>query len=203
VRSRIALFLLASAVALVAAHLLDRAVFEGVVMRRIYENDLGRMFRVAGFLPLWGLMAIAFWLHDRRSQRPRAWRRGALLFAAAALGGILAEAIKIVVRRERPEAHAGAYVFRPWDVETLSTGGLGLPSSHALVAFAAAAMLSRLIPSAAPVWWIFAIGCGVTRIAAGAHFLSDIVAAAVVALALVWALWQRWGEEPATRSVPS
>jgi membrane-associated phospholipid phosphatase len=69
-----------------------------------------------------------------------------------------------------------------------------MPSGHTAVAFGAAAMLCRLHPSAWPVWLAIATGCGVTRILARAHYLSDVVAGAFVGLAagaIIWSLHLR------------
>jgi membrane-associated phospholipid phosphatase len=110
---------------------------------------------------------------------------------AAALGGLAAELLKLLLRRERPEAHAGEYVFRSWSSHPLSTAGLALPSSHALVAFAAAAMLARLYPRASWLWFTLAAGCALTRVLARAHFLSDVTLAAIVGWLVAAGLW-RW-----------
>jgi membrane-associated phospholipid phosphatase len=64
-----------------------------------------------------------------------------------------------------------------------------MPSSHALVAFGAAAVLSRIYPPARIVWWGLAWGCGLPRGASGAHFLSDVVAAAVIGWLAGWIVW--------------
>jgi membrane-associated phospholipid phosphatase len=179
------LYLAIAIVCIVAAHLLDPLALELLRAPKIYESDFGRMLRVVGYLPLWGLLAVALLLVDWPT--PSRWRRGVRLFGAAALGGIVAELLKILIRRERPGLSADAfYSFRSWSDGLLATGGLGLPSSHALVGFAAAAMLSRLFPRATAIWWLLAIGCGLSRVAAGAHFLSDIVVAAVVGYAVGW-----------------
>jgi membrane-associated phospholipid phosphatase len=175
-------FLTIASIAIIAAHLLDRAALGFLAWPSIYESDFGRMLRVVGYLPLWGLLAIALICIDWPTERR--WQRGLRLFGSAALGGIAAELLKIVIRRERPGSGASFYSFRAWSEGMFSTGGLGLPSSHALVAFAAAAMLSRLFPRATIIWWLLAIGCGLSRVAAGAHFLSDVVVAAVVGFAV-------------------
>jgi membrane-associated phospholipid phosphatase len=59
-----------------------------------------------------------------------------------------------------------------------------------MVAFSAAAMLSRLFPRAAPVWYAFAIGCGLSRVLAGAHFVSDIAVAALAGYAVTALVWR-------------
>jgi membrane-associated phospholipid phosphatase len=48
------------------------------------------------------------------------------------------------------------------------------------VAFAAAATLARLFPEASILWYGLALGCALTRVASGAHFMSDVVVAALV-----------------------
>lgn len=185
-------FALAAALALLLAHLVDRWAFAQLAAPGLSESDLGRMLRVMGFLPLWATAAVALVLHDRaeRAAGP-AWMRGLLLLGSATLGGAAAELLKLLFRRERPRAHAGEYVFRPWTERPLSTGGLALPSSHALVAWAAAGMLARLFPRARWVWYALAAGSSYSRVAAGAHFVSDVVLSAVVGLLVAEGLW-RW-----------
>ena len=59
-----------------------------------------------------------------------------------------------------------------------------MPSSHTLVAFGAAAALAALFPRTRWVWYALAAGCGVSRVLAQAHFLSDVTVAAVVGVVL-------------------
>jgi membrane-associated phospholipid phosphatase len=88
--------------------------------------------------------------------------------------------------------HAGEYGFRAFSERTWSTAGLALPSSHALVAFAGAAMLARLYPRARWVGYVLAAGCGVTRVLAHAHFLSDVVMAAGLGWVVAYVMTRRW-----------
>lgn len=203
---RVLPLVLLSLLAVVIAHLLDPLAFRYLRVEDIYGRDWGRMLRVLGFLPLWLLAGTALILEDRDTGRRLLRGRGALLVAGATLGGAAAELLKLVFRRLRP-GELGEYVFRPFTERPFSTAGLGLPSSHALVAFGAAAVLSRLFPRAWWLWWGLAWGCGLSRVAAGAHFLSDVVVAAVVGW-LVGALVWRWRSEPtsataAPRPAPS
>jgi membrane-associated phospholipid phosphatase len=169
--------LLLVGIALIAlAHALDGWMYQHFRLENIYSEDWGRLLRVLGYLPLWFVLAFALWLHER----PAPLRRPLMLALSPAFAGVAAELLKLLFRRERPGAHEGAYYFRPFTERTLSTSGLALPSSHALVAFGAAAILSRLFPKARIVWWALAWGCALSRVAAGAHFFSDVVVAAVV-----------------------
>jgi membrane-associated phospholipid phosphatase len=186
--SRRVLLLLASAI--VVAHLLDPLVFRYVRIEHVNDVDWGRMLRVMGFVPLWLAAGAALMLHQRTPWRRMPRSGGGLISAGAVLGGSAAELLKLIVRRRRP-GELGEYIFRPFTDRPFSTGGLGMPSSHALVAFGAAAVLSRLFPRARLVFWALAWGCAFTRVATGAHFLSDVVVAACVGW-LVGALVWRW-----------
>ena len=177
-------------VSIALAHALDPIAFAYLRIDNVYGEDWGRMLRVMGFVPLWIAAGAALMLHERTPIRRLARSRGGLIIAGSIVGGIAAELSKLVVRRLRP-GELGDYVFRPFSERPLSTGGLGMPSSHALVAFGAAAVLSRIYPRARIIWWGLAWGCGLSRVAAGAHFLSDVVAAAVIGWLAGWFVW-RW-----------
>lgn len=183
-------FWVMAVVSIALAHVLDPVAFRYFRVEDVYGDDLGRMLRVMGYVPLWLAAGAAVILEERTPWRRMVRSRGALIIAGSIVGGIAAELAKLVVRRRRP-GELGEYVFRPFTERTFSTGGLGMPSSHALVAFGAAAVLSRLYPRARIVWWGLAWGCGLSRVADGAHFLSDVVAAAVIGW-LVGALVWRW-----------
>lgn len=183
-----------TAVAFTVACLADTWVYQQVNDPKVYERDWGRLLRVMGFLGTWAAFAVAVALHEGTVplRRALAKRRAWLLFSSAALGGIVAEIGKLLLRRERPEIHDGLHGFREFSDHTWSTSGLALPSSHVLVAFGGAAMLARLYPRARWVGYSLAIGCAVTRVMARAHFLSDVVLAAGLGWIVAFALTRRW-----------
>jgi membrane-associated phospholipid phosphatase len=74
---------------------------------------------------------------------------------------------------------------------------LGIPSSHVAVAFGAAFMLVRVCPAVWPVAILAGVGCAAGRVAAGAHFLSDVYAAVVVAFIVTAWVWRRVPSAPA------
>ena len=182
-------FLIIAVLAFVAAHLLDRLAFEYVRYPGVNGEDWGRLLRVMGFLPTWLLAAIALGMHDRISEWGK--RRAYLLFFSPALSGLAGEILKISIRRLRP-GETGEYLFRSYAERPFSSGGFGLPSSHAIVAFGASAILSRLFPRAWPIWWLLGWGCGLTRVLHGRHFVSDIVLAAIVGWLVAAVLWTKW-----------
>lgn len=193
--------LLASLVAIVLAHLLDGWAYAHLVAPKFANTDLGRLLRIQGFLPTWVIVGTALVLHDWPERVlggiGAALRRGLLVVGAAALGGGLAELVKILVRRQRPSAGAGEYLFRAWSDGPLKTSGLGMASSHAGVAFGALAMLALLFPRARPACFALAVGCALSRVLAGAHFLSDVTVGAVLGIAVAGLLWRRF-PAPAT-----
>jgi hypothetical protein len=138
------------------AQLVDQWIFHHFTFHAIYERGWGRMLRLPGYFPLWGIVALSLVLHDWVPRElptlPRSSRRGLLLFWSAALGGIIAELLKIVLRGDRPGLTDGAHVFRSWSEQPFSTARLGLPNSEVAVAFAAATALARLFPDAWLLW---------------------------------------------------
>ena len=72
--------------------------------------------------------------HPRRAAY--AWA----LLLGPALGGGIAEVLKLSIRRLRPNPDLFEYVFRPFADGPWSNRGMGMPSSHVLVAFTGAAL---------------------------------------------------------------
>lgn len=186
---RFARHLVVFILAIIAAHLLDPLGFKYLRYPEVNSEDWGRLFRVMGYLPTWLLAAGALALHDI-DFAPR-YRRALLLFFAAGLAGLAGEILKITIRRLRP-GETGEYIFRSFSERPFSSSGLGLPSSHAIIAFGAAAMLSRLFPRAWPIWWLLGWGCALTRVLHGKHFVSDVVLAAIVGWSIAALLWSKW-----------
>ncbi len=175
-----------SVVAIIVAHLLDGWAFVHLSRAGVYDHDLGRMLRTAGYLPVWWIIALGIGLQLQRK------REALQLAIVPTVSGLLCEVLKMLLRRERPGLHAGHYYFRPFTNQPFYTRDIGLPSSHAMVAFAAAWVLCWLYPRGWPVWVGMAVACGITRVMATAHFLSDVTVGAVAAYFLVEIMMRRW-----------
>lgn len=185
---------LLAVLAILVAHLGDQWAWRYLVSRGVYDHDLGRMLRTIGYLPFWLITGLALWLEGRDA------RRGLLLAITPGVAGLIDELLKILSQRERPALHDGAYFFRPFVGQWWKTSDIGLPSSHAIVAFSAAWILCRLYPKASVVWIGLAVGCAITRVAAQAHFLSDVTVAAVAGILISEAAWRKFGPRgPAER----
>ena len=181
-RAQVARWGAAAIVVLVVAHVLDGPARSVLPDARAESRDWHRLARVMGYVPTWALAAAALVLNDRsrhRDARGRWLLRGAYVLGAAAAGGAAAEVGKLLVRRLRPGAEM-VYEFRPFAEDLWSTSGIGMPSSHTAVAFAAAGALTRLFPASTVVWVLLAAACGWTRLLDDAHYLSDVVAGAML-----------------------
>lgn len=131
----------------------------------------------------------------RRAALALRWRA---LFVLVCVGGLglLAALSKFAIGRARPKlADAlGSYHFEPlaFDFKLNS-----LPSGHSATLFALAAALALIAPRWRPVFYAVAVWGAVSRVAAGAHYLSDAVAGAALghygarALARAAAAWGR------------
>ncbi len=187
-------FALLSLAALTLAHLVDFWAYHNLHFPGWEGSDAGELLRALGYGPTWLIPCLAFWLYDRAHRTPASpFHRAGLVFGAVAGGGLVAEILKLTMRRRRPEVLDGLYAFRPWTDEPLSSGGLALPSSHGMVAFSGAAILARLLPGTGPVWYLAAAGCAFTRVADQDHFVSDVVLSAVAAWLVVALIWKRFG----------
>ncbi len=175
--------LLAFAALIALAHLLDKAAFHFMLSPDVTKTemrDFYRMFRVMGHLPTWLFVAAALLLAlPPRGDLGRRLRPALAVALSTSLAGGLAELLKLVVARERP-GPGGEYIFRGLFSGFTDGSRLGMPSSHAAVAFGAAFALTALYPRIWPVVFVLATGCAATRLIAGAHFLSDCAVASFI-----------------------
>ncbi|WP_411282238.1 phosphatase PAP2 family protein [Gemmatimonas sp.] len=195
--------LIVAVVALAVAHALDSVVWRSARLLTVNDKDWGRLLRSMGYLPTWGVIALGYWLQQRDVPR-RAVNANAYAYALVlgpALGGGIAELLKLAIRRLRPNPDLFEYVFRPFADGPLSNRGMGMPSSHVLVAFTGAAVMAQLYPPARWLWYTLAVGCAVTRVLALGHFLSDTVAAAALGIIVGRWVWGRANRGIATPAV--
>jgi membrane-associated phospholipid phosphatase len=109
---------------------------------------------------------------------------GPLVIIAAGLSGLAADIIRPIIGRLRPIHTGGTHRYHALPDNLEAAISFGLPSGHAAVAFGAAFMLLHLYPRAGAVALGAAIGCGLTRLLAGAHFVTDIFIAMLLAYAI-------------------
>jgi undecaprenyl-diphosphatase len=180
----------------------DRAVADGFHEQVLHRLWLVRTFDVLATVTsptTWRLvalvMAVVLWRRGRR--RLVYW-----LATTMTVGGVLGVVLKLLVARARPSFP---------DPVTTATG-YSFPSGHALNSMLFAAVLVVL---AHPVTrgarralvWVAAVTIvvvtGVDRLALGVHYLSDVVAGWVVALATVCATTGAFAVRRAQEGLPA
>lgn len=186
-----ATLLLAALATALATVLLDQWGWQALMWRSDTPErfDWYKAVRVLGYFPVWLVVGLALILIDSArttdgelTGKPATWTRGPFLIVSAGLAGLLADGLKLVLRRQRPIDTQGEHVFLSFAQHTWDSSYFGLPSSHAAVAFGAAFALAKLHPRAAPVFLLAACACGLSRVQVGQHFISDVVLAAGVGL---------------------
>jgi undecaprenyl-diphosphatase len=91
----------------------------------------------------------------------------------------LFKALKRISHRQRPcqfEPHCWAKVLPP--------DQFSFPSGHTMTAFAISLVVSYFYPSLEAPLYFLAISIGVSRVVLGMHFLSDVLAGALLGSAL-------------------
>jgi undecaprenyl-diphosphatase len=128
------------------------------------------------------VMVVAFFLIAGIAYVERRWVAYAIAMAMSGLGaGILAQIIKHLVGRARPELWLGPMHYAPGS-------STSFPSGHTVGAFALAGVL--LFGSRSTVLRVVAIGLavgvGLSRVMAFRHWPSDVTASAVIGLVTAW-----------------
>lgn len=157
------------------------------------------LFHFAGNVEPWLFVALALALSKRSGAGGgrRAVRVLVLVLGSVLLAGLGSEALKLVVRRERPGAAPGRFARRPFAVETFRTSPLTFPSGHATVAAAGSTAVAILSPPVTPAMFVLAGGCGFHRVLSGSHFPSDVVAGWILGWAVALAIGKRFRPDPA------
>ena len=123
----------------------------------------------------WWLALILAWFYSNS-----AWREWEVV-EFIGIGGLaaLVLGIKFLVRRKRPEGEWGS-IYRNTDPHSF-------PSGHAARAFLIAVVATALAPAwLAILLWVWAPLVGLARVAMGVHYLSDIVAGAILGGVIAW-----------------
>jgi membrane-associated phospholipid phosphatase len=107
--------------------------------------------------------------------------RATYFFVVIALSGILAQLIKHLIGRARPTLmpQLGAFHF---DLFSIRASLASFPSGHATTAFAAATALAFFVPVWALPLFAGATLIAASRIAIGAHYLSDVLAGSLLGI---------------------
>ena len=124
------------------------------------------------------------------SRRDQARETALRCFAAYAVSGIAAQGVKRLLGRPRPRVIDDS--MAGWG-PSFESGFDAFPSGHATSAFALAAVLSHYYPRGRGVFMILACLVGTARVVRGSHWITDVVAGALLgALIGVWVTAVTW-----------
>jgi undecaprenyl-diphosphatase len=119
----------------------------------------------------WGLALVILWFMSNSTLKEWA----VVEFVGISGLAALVMTIKFIVRRKRPEGEWGG-IYRNTDPHSF-------PSGHAARAFLIAIVASAFVPAwLVIVLWIWAPLVSLARVAMGVHYVSDVVAGAVIGM---------------------
>ena len=110
---------------------------------------------------------------------PRGYEAVGAAGSAAILGIFVFKALKHLSRRPRPcqlQPHCWARILPP--------DQFSFPSGHTMTAFSIAIVVSYFYPTLQGPLYFLALSIGLSRIVLGMHFLSDVLAGAILGSAL-------------------
>jgi undecaprenyl-diphosphatase len=119
----------------------------------------------------------------------RGWRVLAGGAVSAGLANVLQMLVKGRVRRPRPCARARARHFDVVPLAWFPSDRFSFPSGHALNAFAIGSVIALAFPVVAAPVFVAASSVAASRVVLGLHYLSDVVAGAVVGLLIGTSVW--------------
>jgi undecaprenyl-diphosphatase len=139
-------------------------------------RNISIFFAHSGDSWFWGLGLILLWVFNSDAH----WKKWAVVLFVGISGlAAIVMSLKFIIRRRRPEGEWGG-IYRNTDPHSF-------PSGHAARAFLIALVATMLGPAWAGILlWVWAPLVALARVAMGVHYVSDIVAGAVVGLLIGW-----------------
>jgi len=133
-----------------------------------------------------GVLLIVVAIHQLDAARRWALPR---VLACAFGAGLAANVLKMMVLRTRPNHHdfdAGVWAtFDGWfPLATAGRAGQSFPSAHTATAVGLAVALIWLYPAGRKLFITLAVLVAAQRVQTGAHYLSDVLAASALAIAV-------------------
>ena len=145
------------------------------LMRAITDVGQSHWYLVPAALLFIGSAAADWRLRGRRQKARLAalFGQSAFVFAAVALSGLAANAVKFVIGRARPKLFDSVGA---WHVDPFTSGydHASFPSGHATTMGAVSLVLMLWFPRLRPAIAVLGLVAASTRIAAEAHYPSDV-----------------------------
>jgi membrane-associated phospholipid phosphatase len=152
------------------------------------RDQVAAVARRMGQPEVFATVPAALFIAGIGTRRPALRRAGERVAASLVLAGLLAVTSKVAVGRLRPNQAAEPYDLRPF------SGADAFPSGHTTMAFALATALADEIhrPWASVGLLAAAAGTGWSRLNDNKHWLSDVVAGAVLGITSAQVIEGRW-----------
>jgi undecaprenyl-diphosphatase len=147
-------------------------------LRNIYLDYLliGMTFVVNNLIIFFFLSLFLFYIKTKRRWILPLWLSMALVSAVDLL-------IKIIVRRQRPFQDSVTSVLSVslyFMKNSINTWNFSFPSQHTALVFCILPILNKEFRKFRYIWLIFACLIGFSRVYFGTHYLSDVLAGAVI-----------------------
>jgi len=139
--------------------------FDNQILDFIFSLNLGFLKSAMVLLDHWVTNAILFLVIPTIIL----FRKGnklIFLWLSLVLSFLVATILKVLVARERP------------DIALISEDTFSFPSRHAIISFTILPFMFK--ETKLWYWWIIAILIGLSRLILGAHYLSDVIAGALI-----------------------
>ncbi len=156
--------------------------------RSSHSDDIARVFKWGGSPEVAVGVPAAIFVTGVVTKNPKLQRSGGRVLGSVVLAGATTVALKFVVGRFRPDEATSQYVFRPFSNHD------AFPSGHTTLAFALATSLSEEIhrPWATPLLYAGATGTAWSRLNDHKHWLSDVLAGAMIGITSGKVMEGRW-----------
>jgi undecaprenyl-diphosphatase len=155
---------------------LDKELIQAISLLRNSILDsffIGITFASSEIIIFFVLTVFFLWTENKREWILPLW---ACLGASAVISFIL----KVIIQRARPFQLGFISLIPKLQEASFNIWNFSFPSFQSMLVFSAVPILSRQFPKLKKVWIIFAILVGFSRLYFGVHFVSDVLAGAVI-----------------------
>jgi membrane-associated phospholipid phosphatase len=156
--------------------------------RSSHSDDIARVFKWGGEPEVALGIPAAMFVAGLATKSPKLQRGAGRVLGSVALAGVTTGALKFVVGRFRPDEATSQYIFKPFSNHD------AFPSGHATIAFGLATSLSEEIrrPWATALLYAGATGTAWSRLNDHKHWLSDVLAGAMIGITSGKVMEGRW-----------